>query len=331
MNNTEKLHQLSANTIPDVFELPTDAATKKLTSDINMNWSYVRDWTRSLAYQLPVEALGNTPFYYDATNIHHQPSNVASWLTEEKETIFEWLNGLRRHMELTEERSGSTRVRLLDLHCPTLPGCSTTFGRSRETAEQNGFQMEIMGFGGDSKHTSTFSDTLVISASEQCLEVWVPVSYTAKRYRLNKASTKSKEQFIYTVKPARVGDDLEILPAKCKGEKCSIISSFEKPKVTYTLTAAATMRKGIKYKAGCSMKTLIGIDLPWNFKIGLEANILFNYDVEYSFNLAGPGNYFAYDISYLSPSLHTNDNGALESRTLIETLGFAWEWKKDAA
>lgn len=319
---------MSADTMPEVFELPADAASTKLAFDINTNWPQVMGWTRGLAHQLPIETLGNTPFYYEAANIHHQPSSASSWLAEQKKTVFEWLNGLLEHTELTEEQTGSTRMRLLDLHCPALPGCSTTFGRSRETGNKNGFQMEIMGFGGGSKHTATFSDTLVMSAKEQCVEVWVPLRYTAKQYRLGKAS-KGKEELIHTVKPTGIGDDIEIIPAQCKGQKCSVISSFDQPKSTYTLTSAATMNKEIRYEAGSSMKTLIGIALPWNFKIGIEANISFNYAVEYSFNLAGPGNYSAYEISYLSSIPDANKNIAQESRTLIETPGFAWEWKKN--
>ena len=97
----------------------------RLAADANANLIVLGDfneWTRGLASQLPKETLGKTPFYYEAANIHHQPSSASAWLVEQKKTVSEWLDGLLEHAELMEERSGSARMRLLDLHCPALPG-----------------------------------------------------------------------------------------------------------------------------------------------------------------------------------------------------------------
>lgn len=335
-----RLHQISAESSPGLFDLSGNETLERIELEAADNWPSVNDWALHLASQFPIDTLDRTGYQAMWSHlgqpdtgvqfpepVYYKEADAQAWLAKQKKRVLEWIKTVLEHSEVVDVRSGQSRMRLLDLHCPAVPGCRTVFGRKREQEGNTGFRIEILGFGSGSKHNAAFKDTLVLSAEERCLEVWVPVEYTVTVHKYNRPRDRQAENCFYTVDPTGIGDDIEVKPAPCHGNRCSVIPPHGSPKATYTLPKGAKVDKAIAYELGSSMSTTIGVELPWSIQVGLEATISFQYSVDYQFELTGPGDFSAYEISYGLPAMRSGVNLLQQGpETTVKTLGYAWEW-----
>lgn len=317
-----QLRSTSVTTSPRFFERSSENLSNWLFSCLPKEWKAVEDWGYHIASQLPVDILENTPYYFDVQGIHLQSRPG----TDNRERIIQWLKRIWHRTELLDEKKVTSHMRLLTLHCPAAPGCKTAFECDAKSASEESFRIEIIGFGSGSKHISEYNETLLLSAAGRCVEIWVPVIYSVRRYHALRLSKKEIGNIFYTVDPISIGEDVEVKRAPCSGGKCAIIAAFDEPQASFSLVANSAVEKNIAYDVGSTVTADMGVQLPSVATATLTAMVVFNYRVSYRFELHGPGHFLAYNVSYLPKREEVPKQHSPTKRTLIRAPGYAWKW-----
>jgi hypothetical protein len=297
------------------------------TASVDAEWTNIEGWGRDIACQLPLDALETTSYYYEAKGVsfYSRPG------TDVRKGVLQWLRNVWQGTKLLQEEKVTSQMQLLTLHCPSVPGCRAKFGCESSGASEKGFQIEIIGFGGGTKHTSEYNETLLLSAEGRCVEIWMPVTYLVRKYQITRAPAVITERTFHTVDPVGMGEDVEVKPSACGSGGCTVVRSFDRPQQKFSLVPDSVLEKSIAYGVGSVATASVGVELPSLAKASLEARIVFNYKVSYWFELRGPGRFLAYEISYVPTQEGVEGQRLAMRRTLLKSPGYAWRWGPEAA
>lgn len=323
----KKLQKKSMEITPGIFDFSTNNQDK-LLNDINADFSKFEfeKCARNLAYQFNVNDMLHTPFYDEAKGIHYRPRDPLVWIANSKKALINWLVELKNNSKIVDVQTGQSKMKLLELHCPSLPGCETAFRSSTEYTEGASFKVEVLGFGSGSKNEVIFIDTIRLYAKETCIEAWVPVEYEVRHHQVVGPKSRGYESIFYTVNPTNIGDDMDVKESECDNNECVAIPSSLRSEACYELSKGAEIERGVKYNSHSTTNTRIGVKLPMGVEVGLTATVSFNYTTEYIFKLRGPGKFDAYKISRLLPETKFGINSLEVKKTFENMLGYTWKW-----